>query len=88
MGNEKRIRRIGKFQMSEKILESPEAIDIFKQLDFIPLRVFKTSEGYYNLTGYSNLFDEIDTSDFLNDVPEYILSLSDDGTYDLKVEKL
>lgn len=85
MSNEKRMRRIGKFQLSEAILESKV---IFEQLGFVPLKVFKASTGYYSLTGYSDLFEEIDTADFLNDVPEYILTLSKDGTYTLEVEKV
>ncbi len=89
--SEKKLRKMGKFQLNAEIVDDGTAVDIFSDLEFVPLRVFKTSEAYYVFIGYSHLFEDVDVTDFLSGVPSYIVSMvvEDRGEgLRLKVEKI
>ena len=71
-------QRVGRFSLFADIVYSDDALEIFKQLKLIPLRVELMSYGdIFHYVGISPLFAEVAEGGV---APEYVINVKEMGT--------
>ncbi len=76
--------RIGKFKVSQNIIENEDAPRIFAAFGFVPMRVeHHYHNGTFEMIGLSHLFDEVDEGYV---APEYDVTITVHEDLSISVE--
>ena len=80
-------QRIGKFTLSRDVVFGDQAQDIFRQLNFVPLRCESMYNGYFEYVGISPMFAEVEEG-FVAQEYKIIIDTVDEDITTVSVEAI